>query len=62
MMKQIDAIRYRKAVRVSFMCWVPRSASAALLLEHRQHAIGDDEAAEDVDRGQRDGDEAHDLG
>ena len=36
----------------------PSSASLLFLLVHRQHALGDEEAAEDVDRGERQGDEA----
>ncbi len=32
--------------------------AGVFLLEHRQHAVRDDEAAEDVDRRQRDGDQA----
>ena len=34
--------------------------SASLALEHLQHAVGDEEAADDVDRRADDGDEAED--
>ena len=33
-----------------------------LLLEHRQHSLGDDDAPEDIHRGQDDGQKAEDLG
>src|SRR5882757_2707012 len=53
MMKRTPAIRYRRAEMLAFM-----ARCSFLLLVHREHALGDQEAAEDVDRGEHQRDEA----
>src|SRR5262249_8352464 len=53
MMNSTPENRYSSATRFAFMSQPPRSASALrlLLLVHGQHALGDEEAAEDVHGG-----------
>ena len=46
-----------KCARLALMIMAPQP----LLLVHRQHALGDQEAAEDVDRGEDQRDEAEDA-
>src|SRR4051812_46328552 len=58
MMKQTAATRYRRAETFSVMVAPP----SGLLLELAQHALGDDEAAEDVHRGEHDRKEAQPFG
>src|SRR5262245_22856198 len=60
MMKHTEATRYRRAESVSLMNWRSRPL-LLLLLELAQHALGDDEAAENVDRGEHHGKETHRL-
>src|SRR4051812_20014614 len=55
-MKRTAATRYASVERVA-----ATDSTPLLGLEHRQHASGDDEAAEDVHRGERGGEEAEDL-
>src|SRR4051794_24987622 len=53
-MNRTPATRYRRAADSAFIV----RASLFLLLVHRQHALGDQEAAEDVDGGEHQRDEA----
>jgi len=46
---------------MSASVWFMIGAAYFFARKHRQHALGDDEAAEDVDRGERHRDHAHDL-
>ncbi len=52
-MKQTAATRYPSATRLALM-----AVSSTAPLEHLEHALGDGEAAEDVDPGKHDGEEA----
>src|SRR6059036_3038259 len=66
-MKQTDATRYQRATWLALMMRSPRQPSlllghAGLRLffpEHLEHSLRDEEAAERVDRGERDGDHTH---
>src|ERR1700754_4169210 len=69
MMNSTPATRYRMAARLAFIERPPLSSSPrgarrspgcslGFLLVHRQHALGDEEAAEDVHAGEDQRDEA----
>src|SRR3984893_4356251 len=55
-MKSTPAVRYKRAAISEF------NISSALFLEHGQHSFGDQEAAEDVDRGQGECEEPKETG
>src|ERR1700690_1912216 len=65
MMNRTPATRYRTAARLAFISRPPLSSSPRgarrsldLLLVHREHALRDQEAAEDIDAGEDQRDEA----
>src|SRR5882757_166097 len=68
-MNSTPATRYRTAARLAFISGPPLSSSPrgarrslCLLLVHRQHALGDKEAAEDIHAGEDQRDEAEAAG
>src|SRR3954449_10412822 len=57
-MNSTPATRYSSAARLAFIGDAPWWPSLLLFLVHREHALGDQEAAEDIDAGEYQRDEA----